>query len=103
MYNQRNYCQSIEMVGKNEMLNDHDDKHEGFDESEYHFSDEEVHYESEAEPTKTKESSLGAKENILAHLTKSRRLIISAVVFLILFFVAYKMVAPTPPPSTDIT
>jgi hypothetical protein len=86
------------------MLNDSDDKDkfEGED-SEYHFSDEEVSYEVEPEPQKTPPSG-GPKETIMARLARSKRLIISALVFLGLIFVVYKMVSPTSSvPPTEIS
>lgn len=84
------------------MLNDRDDKYEGQEESEYHFSDDEVSYE--VEPDKPTAASK-PKLNFLSRLSGARRMLISLVIFLILVFVVYKMVAPetSAPPSTDIT
>jgi hypothetical protein len=74
--------------------NDHDD------ESEYHFSDDDVSYE--VEPETVKPAVTNTKEKWLARF-KSRRIVISVVVFLILIFVVYKMIAPSTPPATDIS
>jgi intracellular multiplication protein IcmG len=83
------------------MLNDRDEKKmPGQDESEYHFSDDDVSYEVEAEteapPTvsETKASKFAVLKRLI-ETSNSRRLIISAVVFLVLVFVVYKMVAPS--------
>lgn len=87
------------------MLNDRDDKFEGHEESEYHFSDEDVSYEVDEEapaPTETKPAA-EPKESIAARLTRSKRMLISLGVFLVLVFVVYKMVAPSSEaPVTDI-
>lgn len=85
------------------MLNDRDDKFDGQDESEYHFSEEDVNYEVEADSPKPASASSGFKENLFARLDRSKRMLISIVVFIVLVFVAYKMVAPTSTaPATDI-
>ncbi|MBX3708603.1 MAG: hypothetical protein KIT56_01570 [Gammaproteobacteria bacterium] len=88
------------------MLNEpDDDKYEGSEESEYHFSDEEVSYEVESESLKQENArSEGIKENIFSQLSNSKRMLISLGVFLVLVFVVYKMVAPTTTsaPATDI-
>lgn len=84
------------------MLNEHEDKYDGSDDSEYHFSDEEVGYETEADAAKP--VVVAPEKNPLANLTQSKRMLISLGVFLALVFVVYKMVAPSStPPSTDIT
>ncbi len=84
------------------MLNDRDDKYDNHEESEYHFSDEEVNYEVEPETPKLAAQS---KENFFNRLGRSKRMVISVIVFLILVFVVYKMVAPTSTtiPNTDIS
>jgi hypothetical protein len=84
------------------MLNERDDKYDGSDDSEYHFSDEEVGYETEADAAKP--VVVAPEKNPLASLTQSKRMLISLGVFFVLVFVVYKMVAPsTKAPSTDIT
>lgn len=83
------------------MVNDRDDKEEG----EYHFSDDdEVSYEVEPESSQQAATPGEPKQSLLARLNQSKRIIISAVVFLVLVFVVYKMVAPPTAPveSTDI-
>lgn len=85
------------------MLNDdRDDRPEG-DESEYHFSDEEVNYEVEADSPKQAAGSTGSSaKDLLNRVTRSKRMMISIGVFVVLVFVVYRMVAPTTPPSTAI-
>ena len=86
------------------MLNDRDDKYEGQEDSEYQFSDEEVNYDAEEASTRPAEST-SVKESFLNRLNRSKRMIISLVVFIVLIFIVYKMVTPTQTtaPSTDIT
>lgn len=87
------------------MLNDRDDKPEGHDESEYHFSDDEVNYEVETDSPKRAESTGGSRAaaNLLNRITRSKRMLISLGVFFVLVFIVYKMVAPSSVPSTTIT
>src|SRR3990167_7087199 len=84
------------------MLNDRDDKHEGSDDSEYHFSDDDVDYE--AEPDSSKPASVTEAHADSARSTGgSKRLLIGLAVFFGLVFIAYKMVAPSSSvPATDI-
>lgn len=85
------------------MLNDRDDKFEGHEESEYHFSDEEVSYEVEPETQKTSTAIAEPKESLIKRLGSSKRMLISGGVFFALVFVVYKMVSPTAPVvPTDI-
>jgi len=86
------------------MGKDRDEKFEGHEESEYHFSDEEVSYEVEPEaPSKTTEYHSGEpKESLLTRITQSKRILASIGVFLVLVFIVYKMVAPSSVPSTEI-
>lgn len=89
------------------MLNERDeDKYEGHEDSEYHFSDDDGNYEIEGDTTHRAEESTtpaapAAKGNFFSRLTRSRR-IIMALVFLVLLYVAYKLVSPTPAPNVDI-
>lgn len=84
------------------MLNEQENKYDGSDDSEYHFSDDEVGYETEADAAKP--VVVAPEKNPLANLTQSKRMLISLGVFLGLVFVVYKMVSPsTTAPSTDIT
>jgi len=87
------------------MSNNRDDKFEGQDDSEYHFSDEEVSYEVESEtPAAAPVSSSGEGRGFASRMTGSRRMLISFVVFLAIVFVVYKVVSPSSStPSTDIT
>ncbi len=89
------------------MGNDRDEKFDGHEESEYHFSDEEVSYEVENEtPKKAAAPSSGSeqKESIISRLTGSKRMLVSLGVFLVLVFVVYKIVSPTTStPPSEIT
>lgn len=80
------------------MLNDREDKYDN-DDSEYHFTDEDVSYEVETESPKASASS-GANASVAAvlnRLAQSKRILISAGVFVVLIFLVYKMVAPSSP------
>jgi hypothetical protein len=85
------------------MLNDRDEKYDGEDDNEYHFSDEEVNYEVESEPV-TELASKEESETVFSRFARSKRMMISLVVFLILVFIVYKMLVPSvsAPPPTDI-
>lgn len=84
------------------MLNEREDNYEGQEDSEYHFSDDDgVSYE--VEPPEHPQKPSPDKENFLNRLTRSKRMIISIVVFLILVFTVYKMVAPTNTPEANTT
>lgn len=90
------------------MLNNRDEKYQGSEESEYHFSDEEVSYEVEPEAAKPAAAAPTAPKSrleFLNRLSQSRRMLISFAVFLVLIFIVYKMVTPssTTAPSTQIT
>jgi len=89
------------------MSNNREDRFEGQDDSEYHFSDEEVSYEVESEtPNASSASSSGQGGNraISSRLTNSRRMLISFGVFLAIVFVVYKVVSPSSStPPTEIT
>lgn len=87
------------------MLNNKDEKYQGPEDSEYHFSDEEVSYEVEPETAKLETAAAPkVRFNLINRLTQSKRMVISLVIFLVLIFVVYKMVAPTSTPtSTQIT
>lgn len=85
------------------LSNNRDDKYEGQEDSEYHFSDEEVSYEVETESPKTA-SAREPKKNLIGSLTQSKRMVISLVVFLALVFIVYKMVTPSSSTlATEIT
>lgn len=91
------------------MLHDRDDKYEGSDEPEYHFSDEDGGDGADyAETESTKESAPAPSEPKAetsgGRIAPSKRMMISLAVFLVLVYVVYKMVAPTSQtPSTEIT
>lgn len=83
------------------MINDRDD-HEGHDEGEgeYHFSDDSMSYETEPEPEAHKEttptSSTDLKETLIAKFKEHRRVIIFIAVFIVIVFVVYKVLQPSP-------
>ena len=81
------------------MLDDRNDKYEPSDESEYHYSEEDVSYEVEPGTPKGEEPPPERTESFLQRLTRSRRMILSLIVFLVLVFVVYRMVAPVTPPA----
>lgn len=89
------------------MLNDGDDKFEGQEDSEYHFSDDDINYDVENEEEISPQASTiptEPKENFISRLTRSKRMMISLLVFVVLIFVVYKMVTPTNVvPSTEIS
>lgn len=86
---------------KDDRDNDENKKYEPHEEGEYHFSDEDVTYEAEAESTKPTPTD-APKESVFKQFTQ-RRLIISGIIFLVLVFAIYQMLAPSStPPSTDI-
>lgn len=87
------------------MLNDRDEKDEGSDEPEYHFSEEEGEYlDTEIPKEEPAPAPIPPKTGGMGNLTPSKRMVISLVVFLVLVYIVYKMVAPTSQvPSTDIT
>lgn len=80
------------------MLNDRDEKYEGHDEGEYHFSDEHASsYDTEPEAAKQAplKTAVDFHENVLAKLKENRRIIIGAVVFLVLIFIVYRFLQPS--------
>lgn len=95
------------------MLNDHNDKFDGGEDSEYHFSDEEVSYELEGEESQKpmsadseegKSGSSSSKAGFASKLPQSKRMMIAMVAFVGLIFLVYKMIAPSSSvPATDIT
>jgi intracellular multiplication protein IcmG len=87
------------------MVNEKDEKYEGQDEGEYHFSDDQVTYEADTETVKAHDATAVVKESPLAQLNKYRRVIIAVVVFFVLMFIVYKMLAPntSSTPPTDFS
>lgn len=83
------------------MLNDRDEQHKEPEESEYHFSDDDFNYEVDEETAKP----LPKKASLFERASRSKRMLISAVVFLALVAIVYKVVVPTQStaPATDIT
>lgn len=93
--------------GPIKMVNErYDDKPEGQDESEYHFSDDQVNYDMEPEVVKDGAAAAVAaapKASITDKLKQNRRIGIGIVIFIMLIALVYKMVSPsTTEPSTEI-
>ncbi|EKD54051.1 MAG: hypothetical protein ACD_60C00127G0004 [uncultured bacterium] len=93
------------LEGREHMVNErYDDKYEGHEESEYHFSDEQANYEMDADVS-VKEAPVAAaasKENLANKLKQHRRIIIGLVVFTALLGIVYKLVVPASAPvATD--
>ncbi|MHB1946485.1 MAG: hypothetical protein ACYCQI_00035 [Gammaproteobacteria bacterium] len=87
------------------MVDEKEDSYELSDEGEYHFSDEEANYETAPATSSVAAAAAPNKnaEKAKAILTKFRRPIIGVLVFFILIFVVYKMLAPTSvTPATEI-
>ncbi len=88
------------------MRNERDNKFEGDEDSEYHFSEEESGYDVETEaPKAEKPASKFKLSSLSGGMTRSKRMIISGIIFIGLVVVVYKMVMPTSSSSipTDIT
>lgn len=75
------------------MLNDRNEPQD--EESEYHFTEDQVTYDTETEgQTKTAPSNL--KNLAIEKVSQHKAIIIGTVIFIILMFIVYKMMAPTP-------
>jgi hypothetical protein len=85
------------------MVDERDDKYEMQEEGEYHFSDDHASYEVDTDTTKVADVAV-AKPSPLANMSRYKRVLIAGVVFIILMFIVYKMVAPSglSAPNTDI-
>ena len=78
-----------------------DEKFEGQEDGEYHFSDDEASYE--VDEGQKPPMTVAAKPSLLARLPSARRMVIGGVVFLILILVIYRMLTPaSTTPSTNI-
>lgn len=88
------------MINKDER----EDRYEASEEGEYHFSDDEVNYEVESEASSIEKETKPSFLDRLKTMSRSRRMLLSIVVFLALVFIVYRMVAPTAvTQSTEIT
>jgi hypothetical protein len=80
------------------MVHERDDKYEGQEDGEYHFSDDQANYEMEpdavAHPTEAKGAPAAAKSS--GGIEQYKRPLIGVVVFVVLIFLVYKITAPTP-------
>ncbi|MEO8401545.1 MAG: hypothetical protein ABI597_07090 [Gammaproteobacteria bacterium] len=84
----------------------YDDKYEGQDEGEYHFSDDQVNYEMEGDATSkdgTAASAIPAGD-LTQKLKQHRRIAVGIVVFIVLIGIVYKLVVPSSSaPSTEFS
>lgn len=85
------------------MLNERDDKYEGHEEGEYHFSDDQATYEMDSETSATHTAKPNLGGGIAGKLNQNRRMIIGVSVFFVLVFVVYKMLVPASQPVTDFS
>jgi hypothetical protein len=90
------------------MVNErYDDKFEGHEEGEYHFSDDQANYELDNENSTGKEGTVVAplpKESMAEKLKNHRRIVIGIVIFIVLLGIVYKLVMPsTTTPATDFS
>jgi hypothetical protein len=86
------------------MSNNRDDKYEGQDDSEYHFSDEEVSYEVESETPKSSPAAGGEQSAGVSRLAGSKRMLISFGVFIAIVYVVYRVFSPSSStPAVDIS
>lgn len=81
------------------MVNEREDISDD-EEGEYHFSDDQINYEVEPETASTSKAqdSQGGTQHFkknLANLSRYKRVIIGVVVFFVLIYVVFKMLAPT--------
>src|SRR3990167_2525648 len=89
------------------MVNErYDDKFEGQEEGEYHFSDEQSNYEMEVDATVKDTTAtvvaVSPKESLADKLKQHRRIIIGIVVFIVLLGIVYRLIVPSSaPPTTD--
>jgi len=84
---------------------DRDDKYEGQEESEYHFSDEDINYEGDETQKAPAAAAATKRPDILDRLPKSRRVYVGVAVFFVAVFLIYKMISPASnaPPATELT
>ena len=89
------------------MVDAKDDKYEGQDEGEYHFSDDQFNYDMEQESPKPSTAAPVAssdfKQNLMGKLGQHRRLLIGGLVSLVLFFIIYKMLTPATTTQTEFS
>lgn len=84
------------------MAHERDEKYEGQEDSEYHFSDDQISYETDTAEGKPATSS-NARSELIARLVYYKRPLIGVGVFIVLIFLVYKIIAPnTSTPATDI-
>lgn len=84
----------------------YDDKYEGHEEGEYHFSDDQVNYDLDAE-SPSKDGTVAAvmpKASIADKIKTHRRIVIGIVIFIILLGIVYKLIMPSSTtPLTDFS
>lgn len=90
------------------MVNErYDDKYEGHEEGEYHFSDDQANYELENDASTAKDGTVVAampKESMAEKLKNHRRIVIGIVIFIVLLGIVYKLIMPSSnAPVTDFS
>lgn len=84
----------------------YDDKYEGQDEGEYHFSDDQVNYEMDGDAT-SKDGAVASAApagDLTQKLKQHRRIAIGIVVFIVLIGIVYKLFVPSSSaPSTEFS
>ncbi|MDR3478905.1 MAG: hypothetical protein P4M14_12850 [Gammaproteobacteria bacterium] len=76
------------------MVHERDEKYDGQEDSEYHFSDDQLSYEPESTEVKSTSASK-TKAEIMAKIIHYKRPLIGVGVFLVLIFLVYKIIAPS--------
>jgi biotin carboxyl carrier protein len=89
--------------GEIKMVHERDDKYEGQDDGEYHFSDDQMNYEMDAEAMKA--SAAPSATVTASNMASYKRPLIGLGVFFVLIFFVYKVLAPssstTPAPVAE--
>ena len=85
------------------MVHERDEKYEGQEEGEYHFSDDQANYDLEADASKGAPSAANARDKLLEKFSRYRRPIIGISAFLILIFVIFKILSPSTTETTEIS
>lgn len=85
------------------MVNERYQQDVDHEEGEYHFSDDQANYDMEPGGSVKGSAAVQAqpKESIADKLKQHRRIVIGIFVFIVLLGIVYKLVAPSPSPTTD--
>jgi hypothetical protein len=89
------------------MVNErYDERYDGQEESEYHFSDDQVNYEMETDASARDAAAnvVVSKESMADKIKNHRRIVVGIVVFIVLLGIVYKLIVPsTTVPATDFS